>query len=107
MNQSELIASIGNSIAALDQELKTSALNADNVHWQQVYAMRKHLNDQQVDLIHAQIASDDVSFQTYTGLIALATKQLDDQIADMASIDSIINTVAKISASLDDVLKLA
>ncbi len=107
MTQAQLVTSIGDDLTKLDTLLMSTELNNDSARWQQVFAMRKHLNDQQLALVQAQIESDDVDFQTYTGLIQAATRQLDGQIASMKSIDAIINTVAQISASLDDVLKLA
>jgi DNA anti-recombination protein RmuC len=73
--------------------------------WQQVYAMRKHLDDQQRDLVAATIQSDDAQFQTLTGKIQQAIKHLQSVIDDMKKIDSIINTIAEVSADLDAILK--
>ncbi len=106
MTQAELVTSIGDSLTQLDTLLMSDELTSDNARWQQVFAMRKHLNDQQLSLVQAQFAADDAAFETYTGIIEVATKQLNQEIASMASIDAIIGKVAQISASLDDVLKL-
>lgn len=106
MTQAELVTSIGNTLTALDTLLMGNELNNDKAKWQQVFALRKHLNEQQLSLVQAQLQADDVDFATYTGIIAVATRKLNDEIASMKSIDAIINTVAQISANVDDVLKL-
>lgn len=106
MTQAELVTSIGNDLTKLDTLLMSTELNNDAARWQQVFAMRNHLNEQQVALVKAQIRADDLDFQTYTGIIQLATKQLDAEIASMKHVDTIITTISQISANLDDILKL-
>jgi hypothetical protein len=107
VTQTDLVTSIGNTLTKLDTALMSSDLADQPAKWQQVYALRKHLDDEQRELVQVDIESDDVDFQTQSNLIATATKQLDQQIGDMTKIDSIINIVAQIAASVDDVLKLA
>ena len=107
MTQAELVASISDTLTQLDNALMDPDLVNQPAKWQQTYAMRKHLDDQQRALLAATIQDDDVQFQTLTGKIQLAIKQLQKVIDDVKKIDSIVNTVAQISADLDEILKAA
>jgi hypothetical protein len=104
---SDLVTLIGNALTQLDTTLTNSDLmDGQPAKWQQLYALRKHLDDEQRELVQADIESDDVAFQTYANQISAATTQLNQQIADMTRIDSIINIVSQVAAEVDSVLKL-
>lgn len=105
MTQAELVTAIGNILTQMDNTLMDPDLINQQPKWQQVYAMRKHLDDQQRDLVAATIQSDDAQFQTLTGKIQQAIRQLQQVIDDMKKIDSIINIIAQVSADLDEILK--
>ena len=105
MNQADLVTLIGSVLTQLDTTLMSSGLQAQPAKWQQVYALRKHLDDEQRALVQADIESDDAAFQASATLIDTATKQLNQQIADMTKIDSTINIVSQIAASVDSILK--
>jgi hypothetical protein len=106
VNQADLVTSIGTTLTQLDTTLMSSDLQDQPNKWQQLYALRKHLDDEQRLLVKADLDSDDVEFQAQTTLISAATAQLNKQIADMTKIDSIINTVSQIAADVDSILKL-
>ena len=106
MNQTELVTSIGNTLTKIDTALMGEDLLDQPNKWQQLYALRKHLDDEQRLLVKADIDSDDLKFQTLSGTIAVATKQLNQKINDMTKIDSIINIVSQIAANVDSVLQL-
>jgi hypothetical protein len=105
MTQAELVTAIGNTLTQLDNALMDPVLLNQPAKWQQTYAMRKHLDDQQRALLVATVQSDDAEFQALTGTIQLALKQLQQVIDNLKKIDSIINAVAQISADLDEILK--
>jgi len=105
MTQAELVTAIGNTLTQIDSTLMDPDLINQAAKWQQVYAMRKHLDDQQRVLVAATIQADDASFQTLTGQIQQAIKQLQQVIDNLKKIDSTINTIAQISADLDEILK--
>jgi hypothetical protein len=107
MTQAELVTAIGNTLTQMDNTLMDPDLQNQPARWQQVYAMRKHLDDQQRELVAATIQADDLAFQTLTGKIQLAIKQLQQVVDNLKKIDSIINTIARISAVLDEILKAA
>lgn len=104
MTQTELVSSVGETLTSLDNTLMDPNLIAQPAKWQQVYAMRKHLDDQQRLLVARQIDLDDDDFRTFTATIAAATVQLKKVIANMAQIDKILDAVAVISADLDQIL---
>lgn len=105
MTQAELVTAIGNTLTQIDNTLVDPALISQSAKWQQVYAMRKHLDDQQRELVAAAIQDDDAGFQALTGQIQQAIKQLQQTIDNLKKIDSTINTIAQISADLDEILK--
>lgn len=104
MTQTELVNSIGETLTSLDNALMEPALIAQPAKWQQTYAMRKHLDDQQRLLVAQQFDADDADFKSLTETISAATVQLKKVIANMAQIDKILNAVAVISADLDQIL---
>ena len=104
MNQSGLVNSIGNTLTLLDSWLMN--IDPQSAEWQQLYAKRKHLDDQQRSLVAATIQSDDQQFQSLTTDITASAKQLNAQIGTENQIGSVITTVSQISASLDQILKL-
>jgi high-affinity Fe2+/Pb2+ permease len=106
VNLTDLVTLIGNALTQLDTALTGSDLLNQPAKWQQLYALRKHLDDEQRSLVQSDIESDDVEFQGLANLISTATKQLTQQINDMTKIDSIINIVSQIAADVDSVLQL-
>lgn len=105
MTPTELITAIGVTLTQLDQTLMEPDLINQPARWQQIYAMRKHLDDQQRALLAAAIQADDPGFQALTGKIQLAIQQLQKVIDDLKKIDSVINAIAAVSADLDELLK--
>ena len=107
MDQGDLVTSIGNTLTGLDTQLMSPELNNQPAKWQQLYAMRKHLDDQQRTLLQQKIASDDTNFKVLANSIQAETTTLNQEIKDMTRIDSIIDLVSEISSNLDQVLNLA
>ena len=104
MTQTDLVNAIGNVLTQIDTALM--GLDPSMGQWQQLYALRKHLDDQQRSLVAATIQADDVAFTQAAAVVQLATRQLNAQIAAQNQIDSVIKTVSQISASLDQILKM-
>jgi hypothetical protein len=107
MDYAALVTTIGNALTQLDTALTNSKLNNQPAQWQQLYALRKHLDDQQRAFVQQSIVSDNAAFQALANSIQAATNTLDQEIKVMNQIDSIITVVSQISANLDQVLKLA
>jgi hypothetical protein len=106
MNLSDLAASISNSLTQLDTILASGSPLIGSPQWQQLFALRKHLDDQQRTLLQQTIQSNDAAFQTATGSVKSATVALTAAIAQQASIDSIINIVSQVASAADGVLKV-
>lgn len=107
MNDVDLVTLIGDVLTQLDavlmgQELKTT----QPAKWQQLFAVRKHLDDEQRSLVEADINSDDVAFKTQANTITAAAAQLKEQIGDMSKIDSVLNIVSLISSNVGSILKI-
>lgn len=104
MNQSGLVNIIANILTQLDNRLMS--LDSSTAEWQQLYALRKHLDDQQRELVADTIRCDDPDFAAAAGVIQTATKQLDEQIRAENKMDAAIKTVSQVSASVDQILKM-
>jgi hypothetical protein len=107
MDQSDLVTSVGNTITQLDTLLMSGTPAFNSPPWQQLFALRKHLDDQQRALVQQAIEANDATFQNAAGTIQTATKNLTAAINQQATVDSIINIVSQISAGVDAVLKIA
>lgn len=105
MTQADVVSSIANDLTQLDMTLMSSALNGKDAQWQLLYAQRKHLDDQQRDLLVKTIQSDDAGFQVYAQTIDTASKQLNQVVANLKQVDKIIQIASQISATLDTILK--
>jgi hypothetical protein len=105
MNPSGLSASISNSLTQLDTILASGNPPFTSPQWQQLFALRKHLDDQQRTLLQQTIQSDDATFQQAAATVKTATDSLTSAIAEQTKIDSIINIVAEVSSAIDSVLK--
>jgi hypothetical protein len=105
MNPSDVAASISNSITQLDTILAGGNPDFGTPQWQQMFALRKHLDDQQRSLLQQTIQADDAAFAGAAVGVKTATADLTAAIQEGAAIDSIINIVAKVSSALDAVLK--
>lgn len=105
MDQADLVEMIGDMLTELDGQLVSPELNADQAKWTQVYALRKHLDDQQRELVKKTIDADDMAFKVNSGLIDAAKTQLEGVLGQMTKIDAAINIVSQVCASLDKILE--
>ena len=106
MTQSDLVNLLANVITDLDGALMSAQLLSDPPTWQLVYALRKHLDDQQRDLLKAVLEEENQAYGALTATILAASTDLDQVIGDMQHIDNIVKDVASISAAVDQVLNL-
>ncbi len=105
MNPSDLSASISNSLTQMDTILASGNPPFTSPQWQQLFALRKHLDDQQRTLLQQTIQSDDAAVEQAAGDVKTATTSLTSAIAQQAKIDSIIKIVSEVSSAVDAVLK--
>jgi hypothetical protein len=105
MDQSNLVTSVSNAITQLDGVLMSGKPAIGSPQWQQLFALRKHLDDQQRILLQQEIQANDEIFQGAAGTLDDATQDLTAAIKEQSTVDSIINIVSQVSAAVDAVLK--
>ena len=96
---------IGNVLTQIDTALQTPGLS--EADWQTLYALRKHLDDLQRDLIKASINQADQTYQELTAQLKTASSQLTTFIGDLTKVQNAIATVAQIASYADQLLKVA
>lgn len=106
MTKADLVDLLANVITGLDNALTDDQLLAEPATWQLVYALRKHLDDQQRDVLKTVLQEENAAYQALTVGIEAAANGLEQIIADMKRVDEIVNYVTRISADVDQVLKL-
>jgi hypothetical protein len=103
----QLVQIIGHILTQLDQILSDPNFLTSDPDWQQLYAMRVHLDNQQRQLVALTFQLDDAKYDSLTSQITAANTSLKQQIAELANIGNIISTVAKVAALADQVISLA
>jgi hypothetical protein len=102
----DLVTLIGEIITELDSTLADPDLPMSDPKWQILFAMRKHLDDLQRELVQTSIATEDAAYAGLTTQITAASKDLQSVIDDFTKLDTVINDVSKIASLLDQVMKL-
>jgi hypothetical protein len=103
----QLVQIIGQILTQLDQILSDPNFLTSNPDWQQLYAMRVHLDNQQRQLVALTFQLDDARYDSLTSQITAANTSLKQQIAALANIGNIISSVAKVAALADQIIALA
>jgi len=103
----ELVKLIGNILTEIDSMLSRPELSTSDPDWQQLYALRKHLDDQQRELVKLSINLSDAAYTTATQQIAAANAEITKVLGDFAKIDKVINNIAKVAGYIDKVLQIA
>jgi hypothetical protein len=102
----EVATTIGTVLTQLDTTLQTPGLS--DADWQTLYALRKHLDDQQRDLIGESIKEADAEYQSLTTELSSASSELTKSIGDLAKVGKVIGIVSQIASYADKILdKLA
>ena len=101
----EVAKVIGDDLTQIDTTLQTPGLS--DADWQTLYALRKHLDDIQRNLIQESINEADQKYQALTTQLQQASNQLATVITDLSKVSKIIAMVAQIAAYADGMLNLA
>jgi hypothetical protein len=102
----DLATLIGNVLTGIDSKLADPTFPMSDPNWQTLYALRKHLDDQQKRLIQATIVEDDQEYLNLTKQISTASAELKAVISEQAKINTVISDVSQIAAFVDQILKL-
>lgn len=100
----EVATTIGNVLTQIDTTLQTPGLSDPD--WQTLYALRKHLDDEQRDLIKESINEADAGYQALTVQLKTASTLLTSVFGDLTRVGNIITTVSQIASYADQILKL-
>jgi signal transduction histidine kinase len=100
-----VVTMIGDDLTLIDKRLQSPGLaDAD---WQAFYALRKHLDDQQRQLVGKAIKEGDATYKNLTKQLTDASAQLKTTIKDLSKVSSAITIISQIAACVDQISKLA
>ena len=104
MTKIEVVTQIGDVLTQIDALLSAPDFSPSTPEWQQLFALRKHLDDQQRELVQEIIEDDTVSFQSLAKRLSAAADALKKLAGDIAKIGAILQTVSKVSSVVDQIL---
>jgi hypothetical protein len=107
MSKVNVVNQIGDVLTQIDVILSDPDLSQSSPEWQQLFALRKHLDDQQRELVQEILADDTNQFANIAAQLSASADSLDDVAADINKIGSILQAVASVSSLVDKVLNLA
>jgi hypothetical protein len=105
MTQMGLATLIGQILTEIDTRLADPAFPTSDPSWQNLFALRKHLDDQQRILIQRTIGEEDPQYAALTSSISDANAELQNVINDFNRINTVIKDVTAIAGLVDQVLK--
>ncbi len=103
----KLVQLIGNILTAVDSMLSSPELSTSDPQWQQLYALRKHLDDQQRELVRLSINLAESPYTAAIQKITAANNQMKQVLGDFAKVGKVIKDIAKIAGYIDQVLQIA
>lgn len=103
----EVVKIIGDMLTELDQLLSDSGLPSSSPEWEQLFAMRVHMDNLQRRLVTLSFNLDDARFAKLTDQISSADALLKHQIAQVVGVAHVIDTISKVAAAADQILSLA
>ena len=104
MSLIDVATTIGNVLTQIDTTLQKPGLSDPD--WQVLYALRKHLDDQQRELVAESINEEDSTYQELTVQLKKASGNLNAVLGDLTKVSSIITTISQIASYADQILKL-
>src|SRR4051794_36723127 len=104
MSLIDVATTIGGVLTQIDTTLQTPGLSDPD--WHILYALRKHLDDEQRDLIRKSIDEADARYEALSVQLKKASAQLKTVIIDLAKVATTIAIVAQIASYVDQILKL-
>lgn len=107
MSQLEGVQLIGNILTEIDTLLARPDLPSSSPDWQQLYALRKHLDDQQREFVKAIFDEDTTLFSQLSQQLKGASDHLQQVINDITKIAIIIGYVSKAASVVDQILNAA
>ena len=106
MRRQDLINEIGDLLTQIDSLLADPGVDPSSAGWQQLYALRKHLDDYQRELVMRDIETGTPDFASLAARLKASCDLMDALAKNLAKINQIIQTVAEAAGVLDQILKL-
>lgn len=103
----ELVKLIGNILTEIDSVLSRPELSTSDPKWQQLYALRKHLDDQQRELVRLSINLNDAAYTAVTQKITAANDEMCQVLGNLAKVGKVITNAAKVAGYIDQILQAA
>ena len=100
----DLVIEIGDVLTQIDTILSSPGLAPSDPGWQQLFALRKHLDDQQRDLVRKVLQENTASFNALAAQLSQAADALDKVGTDITKIGKILDTVSMVASLVDKVL---
>jgi hypothetical protein len=100
----QLVTTIGDVLTQIDTTLQTPGMQ--DSEWQTLYALRKHLDDEQRDLVGESINEADNVYKALTTKLNAASNELKNALGDLTKVGNVITEVSKIASYVDQILKL-
>lgn len=107
MSKVEVVNQIGDALTQIDTLLSEPDFSPSSPKWQQLFALRKHLDDQQRELVQEAFDEDSQPFRDLGDKLSVATAALRKVADDISRLGTILATVASIASLVDKVLNLA
>jgi hypothetical protein len=107
MNNLQAVQIIGEALTQIDVVLANPNLPPSDPQFQALFAMRKHLDDQQRELVKADIDDTSQAFTNATAQLNAADNNLKRIGSDISKIAAIIQVASTIASIADSVLGLA
>jgi hypothetical protein len=100
----DLVIEIGDVLTQIDALLSSPGLSPSDPNWQQLFALRKHLDDQQRELVREVLQDNTASFNAIAAQLSLAADALDKVGTDITKIGKILDTVSLVASLVDKIL---
>jgi hypothetical protein len=104
MNNLQAVQIIGEALTQIDVVLANPNLPSSDPQFQALFAMRKHLDDQQRELVTADIDDTSQAFTNATAQLNAADNSLKRIGSDISKIAAIIQVASTIASIADSVL---
>lgn len=100
----EMVTQIGDVLTSIDAILSAPDFSPSEPSWQQLFALRKHLDDQQRELVQEIIEDDTADFNAVAAKLGKAADALAKVGQDITKVGKILDTVSLVASLMDKVL---
>src|SRR5215468_9852964 len=107
MTKIDVVRQIGDVLTQVDAQLSAPDFSPSTPEWQQLFALRKHLDDQQRELVQEILADNTSQFANIAAQLSASADSLEEVADDINKIGSVLQTVASVSSLVDKILSLA